>query len=52
MTGRGIYYDEIRAAARYFIEERGAATPCTVYQDTDYGQEILEGAEAQLATMS
>ena len=51
VTGRGIYYDEIRAATRYFVEERGASTPCVVYQDTDYGQEILEGAEAQLAAM-
>ncbi len=51
VTGRGIYYDEIRAATRYFVEERGASTPCIVYQDTDYGQEILEGAEEQLAAM-
>ena len=51
VTGRGIYYDEIRAATRYFVEERGASTPCIVYQDTDYGQEILEGTEAQLASM-
>ncbi|MEM6793555.1 MAG: ABC transporter substrate-binding protein [Acidobacteriota bacterium] len=50
-TGRGIYYDEIRAAARYFLEEKGATTPCVLYQDTDYGQEILEGAEDQLKAM-
>ena len=51
VTGRGIYYDEIRAATRYFIEQRGATTPCVIYQDTDYGQEILEGAKAQMAAM-
>ena len=51
VTGRGIYYDEIRAAARYFIEEKGASKPCIVYQDTDYGQEVLEGAEEQIAAM-
>ena len=51
VTGRGIYYDEIRAATRYFIEQEGAATPCVIYQDTDYGQEILEGAEDQLEAM-
>jgi branched-chain amino acid transport system substrate-binding protein len=43
VTGRGIYYDEIRAAARYFMDQ-GAQVPCIVYQDTDYGQEIYEGA--------
>jgi branched-chain amino acid transport system substrate-binding protein len=41
---RGIYYDEIRAATRYFVEERGAGTPCVIYQDTEYGQETLEAA--------
>jgi branched-chain amino acid transport system substrate-binding protein len=49
--GRGRYYDETRAAARYFLEERGATTPCVVYQDTDFGQETLEGAEDQVAEM-
>lgn len=51
VTGRGIYYDEIRAAARFFIEEQGATTPCVIHQDTDYGQEILEGAQDQLEAM-
>jgi len=50
-TGRGIYYNEISAGAKYFIEKKGATTPCIVYQDTDFGQEIYEGAREQLATM-
>jgi len=50
-TGRGIYYDEIRAGAKYFIEEKGASTPCIVYQDTDFGQEAYDGARDQLAAM-
>ena len=50
-TGRGIYYDEIRAGTRYFLEEKDATTPCVIYQDTDYGQEILEGVRDQLASM-
>lgn len=51
VTGRGIYYDEIRAATKYFIEVKGATTPGIVYQDTDYGQEILEAAQDQLKAM-
>jgi branched-chain amino acid transport system substrate-binding protein len=39
-TARGIYYDEIRAGVRYFVEERGASAVCALYQDTDYGIEI------------
>lgn len=50
-TQRGIYYDEIRAGVKYFLEEMGKTQPCVIYQDTDYGQEILEGAEDQLAEM-
>ncbi|HIE89017.1 MAG TPA: branched-chain amino acid ABC transporter substrate-binding protein [Pseudomonadales bacterium] len=48
---RGIYYDEIRAGVNYFLEEMGKEKPCVIYQDTDYGQEILEGAEDQLKEM-
>ena len=51
VTARGIYYDEIRAATRYFIEQQGAASPCVIFQDTEYGQEILEGAEDQVQAM-
>jgi branched-chain amino acid transport system substrate-binding protein len=50
-NGRGIYYDEIRAGAKYFIEERGAANPCIIYQDTDFGQEVYDGAMDQLTAM-
>ena len=50
-TARGIYYDEIRAGVRYFVEERGARSICVMYQDTDYGQEILEAAQDQTEAM-
>ena len=50
-TQRGIYYDEVRASIRYFVEEQGKQTPCVIYQDTDYGVEILEGAQDQVAAM-
>ena len=46
-TQRGIYYDEVRAAVKYFAESKGRTTPCVIYQDTDYGLEILEGATDQ-----
>lgn len=46
-TQRGIYYDEVRAAVNYFVESKGRTTPCVIYQDTDYGLEILEGASDQ-----
>lgn len=51
-TQRGIYYDEIRAAVKYFVEERGRQTVCAIYQDTEYGQEILEAVQDQVAAMN
>ncbi len=48
---RGIYYDEIRAGLKFFAE-KGKKRPCVIYQDTDYGQEILEGAVDQAAEMN
>ena len=48
---RGVYYDEIRAATKYFVEEKDLKKPCAVYQDTDYGQEIYDAAFDQAAAM-
>ncbi|MBM4219433.1 MAG: branched-chain amino acid ABC transporter substrate-binding protein [Gammaproteobacteria bacterium] len=50
-TQRGIYYDEMRAAVKYFVEQKGSKQVCAVYQDTDYGKEILAGTEDQLKAM-
>ncbi len=50
-TQRGIYYDEVRASVKYFVEQKGKTTPCVIYQDTDYGVEILEGARDQAEVM-
>lgn len=46
-TQRGIYYDEVRASVKYFMEQAAKTTPCVIYQDTDYGVEIFEGAQDQ-----
>jgi len=48
---RGVYYDEIRAATKFFVEEHGKKVPCVVYQDTDYGQEIYDAALDQATEM-
>jgi len=50
-VGRGSYYEEIKAAIRYFVEEEGITRPCVAYQDTDYGQEALEAAKEQAAAL-
>ena len=50
-TQRGIYYNEVRAAVKYFVESKGRTMPCVIYQDTDYCLEILEGATDQAEAM-
>lgn len=47
-TQRGIYFDEMRSAAKYFVGELGNERPCVCYIDNDYGQEILDGVNAGL----
>lgn len=50
-TQRGIYYDEVRAAIKYFVERDGRDSVCAIYHDTDYGLEIREAVEDQTGEM-
>ena len=45
--GAASYVDQIRAAVSYFVKEKGKKTVCVMYQDTDFGKEIVIGAELQ-----
>ncbi len=45
--GAATYVDQIRSAVNYFVKEKGKKAVCVMYQDTDFGKEILEGAEQQ-----
>jgi len=45
------YYDQIRHAAPVLVKEKNAKTVCTVYQDDEFGLEVLRGAEAGLKTI-
>ena len=46
------YYDQIRTALPKLAKEKSAKKVCTIYQDDDFGLEVLRGAEAALKTMS
>jgi branched-chain amino acid transport system substrate-binding protein len=41
-------YDQVRAVLPGFVRDRGTKKPCIVYQDDEYGLEILRGTEAGL----
>jgi branched-chain amino acid transport system substrate-binding protein len=45
------YYDQIRAALPKLVKERNAKKVCTLYQDDEFGLEVLRGAEAGLKTI-
>jgi branched-chain amino acid transport system substrate-binding protein len=45
--GAASYVDQIRAGIQYFVKNKGVKRVCVMYQDTDFGKEILEGAELQ-----
>jgi branched-chain amino acid transport system substrate-binding protein len=45
--GAASYTDQIRAGIEYFVKTKGKKAVCVMYQDTDFGKEIVEGAEQQ-----
>ena len=46
------YFDQMRNAVPKLVKEKGAKKVCTMYQDDEFGLEVLRGAEAGLKTMS
>jgi branched-chain amino acid transport system substrate-binding protein len=42
------YYDQVRAGIKYLAKQKADRKWCTIYQDDDFGTEILAGAEAGL----
>ena len=45
------YYDQMRAGVKFFVEQRGKKMVCAMYQDTDFGKDVLAGVNAQLEAM-
>jgi len=46
------YYDQMRLALPKLAKEKGAKKICAIYQDDEFGLEVLRGAEAALKTMN
>jgi len=45
------YYDQMRAGVKYFVEQRGKKTLCAMYQDTDFGRDVMDGVWDQTKAM-
>jgi branched-chain amino acid transport system substrate-binding protein len=41
------YVDQMRAGIKYFVEQRGKTSICAMYQDTDFGKDVLAGVTLQ-----
>src|SRR3989441_7158190 len=45
------YVDQVRAGINYFVTKKGKKALCVMYQDTDFGKEVLDGVQAQAEKM-
>ncbi|HEY9068334.1 MAG TPA: ABC transporter substrate-binding protein [Burkholderiaceae bacterium] len=45
------YYDQMRTALPKLVKEKGAKKVCTIYQDDEFGLEVVRGGEAALKTL-
>jgi branched-chain amino acid transport system substrate-binding protein len=45
--GAASYVDQVRAGIQYFVGKKGKKALCAMYQDTDFGKEVLDGVLMQ-----
>ncbi len=45
------YFDQMRTVVPKMVKDKGAKKVCTMYQDDEFGLEVVRGAEAGLKTM-
>ena len=50
-VGAATYVDEVRAGINYFVTQKGKKAICVMYQDTDFGKEVLDGAQMQIEAL-
>ncbi|MCZ0737389.1 ABC transporter substrate-binding protein [Phreatobacter sp. AB_2022a] len=46
------YYDQVRTMLPELVRERGLKRACVVYQDDEFGLEVVRGGEAALQTLN
>ena len=46
------YYDQVRTMLPRLVKDKGAKKVCTLYQDDEFGLEVMRGAEAALKAMN
>jgi branched-chain amino acid transport system substrate-binding protein len=46
------YFDQMRAGVKHMVKTKGYKKVCTLYQDDDFGLEVMRGAEAGLKELN
>lgn len=46
------YFDQMRAGVKHMVKAKGYKKVCTLYQDDDFGLEVMRGAEAGLKELN
>jgi len=46
--GAASYVDQVRAGIKYLVTQKGKKAVCAMYQDTDFGKEVLDGAQMEV----
>ncbi len=46
------YYDQMRSGVKLFVEQRGKKRLCAMYQDTDFGRDVMDGVRDQMKAMN
>ncbi|HEY3067473.1 MAG TPA: ABC transporter substrate-binding protein [Methylomirabilota bacterium] len=49
--GAASYVDQVRAGINYFVTKKGKKAVCAMYQDTDFGKEVMDGVQMQVDRM-
>jgi branched-chain amino acid transport system substrate-binding protein len=49
--GAATYVDQVRAGISHFVTKKGKKAVCAMYQDTDFGKEVLDGIQLQAEKM-
>src|SRR5918996_2965214 len=49
--GAASYVDQVRSGIDYFVKTKGKKAVCVMYQDTDFGKEVLDGIQQQVEKM-
>ena len=49
--GAATYVDQVRAGINYFVTKKGKKAVCAMYQDTDFGKEVVDGVTLQAEKM-